>query len=251
MAEEIRLAPSERIDDLLTHGMGIIQSDEVFSFSLDAVLLARFCSIPHRGRILDLCTGNGVIPLLLATRCKLPITGVEIQPRLADMARRSVRLNRLEDQIEIIERDLRQYQFEAEPGSYDLITVNPPYLPVKIGQQNRNEHMAIARFEIMCTMEDVVAASSRLVKNGGKVAIVHRASRLAELLSTLRAFHLEPKRLRMVHPRRGAEANMVLVEAIRDAAAEIRVLPPLFVYEGDQYCEELLDVYYGRRTDLS
>jgi len=247
---EIRLHETERIDDLLTHDMGIIQSDDVFSFSLDAVLLARFCSIPPRGQLLDLCSGNGVIPLLLSTRTKLPITGVEIQPRLADMARRSVHLNSLDGQIQIVEQDLRTYQFEVRPGAYDLVTVNPPYLPISIGQPNRNEHVAIARFEMMCTMEDVVSAAARLVKSGGKVAVVHRASRLAELIAVLRSHHLEPKRLRMVHPRIGADANMVLIEAMRDAAPDLRVLPPLFVYEGDQYCQELLDVYYGERTQL-
>lgn len=247
---KISLNPSERIDDLLTHEMGIIQSDEVFSFSLDAVLLARFCTVPSRGRILDLCTGNGVIPLLLATRSKLPITGVEIQSRLADMARRSVQLNGLEHQIQIIEQDLRKYQYEVAPGSFDLVTVNPPYLPVSIGQPNKNEHVAIARFELMCTLDEVVTAASRLVKSGGKVAFVHRALRLAELLSALRMHQLEPKRLRMVHPREGAEANLVLVEAIRDAAPEMRILPPLYVYDGDEYCQELMDVYYGKRNEL-
>lgn len=247
---EIPLYPSERIDDLLTHDLRIIQSDEVFSFSLDAVLLARFCTMPQRGKIIDLCSGNGVIPLLLSTRSKLPITGVEIQPRVADMARRSVQMNRLEGQIEIVESDLRVYAYEVPPGSYDLVTVNPPYLPQSLGMKNRNEHMAIARFEIMCTMDEVVAAASRLVRNGGKVAVVHRASRLAELLASLRAHRLEPKRLRMVHPRAGTEANMVLVEAIRDANPELRVLPPLFVYEGNQYCQELLEIYYGKRAQL-
>jgi len=214
------------------------------------VLLARFCTTPPRGRIIDLCSGNGVIPLLLSTRSKLPITGVEIQPRVADMARRSVQMNRLEGQIEIVESDLRVYAYEVPPGSYDLVTVNPPYLPQSLGMKNRNEHMAIARFEIMCTMDEVVAAASRLVRNGGKVAVVHRASRLAELLASLRAHRLEPKRLRMVHPRAGTEANMVLVEAIRDANPELRVLPPLFVYEGNRYCQELLEIYYGKRAQL-
>jgi tRNA1(Val) A37 N6-methylase TrmN6 len=159
-------------------------------------------------------------------------------------------MNRLEGQIEIVESDLRVYAYEVPPGSYDLVTVNPPYLPQSLGMKNRNEHMAIARFEIMCTMDEVVAAASRLVRNGGKVAVVHRASRLAELLASLRAHRLEPKRLRMVHPRAGTEANMVLVEAIRDANPELRVLPPLFVYEGNQYCQELLEIYYGKRAQL-
>lgn len=249
MKEKI-LKPGERIDDLLTHEMRIIQSDEVFSFSLDAVLLARFCSVPKRGRILDLCTGNGVIPLLLATRSEAHITGVEIQERLADMAQRSVAMNGRESQIEIIRQDLRQYQYEVRPGRFDLVTVNPPYLPLSIGEVNDNEAVAIARFEVMCTMSEVIAASARLVKSGGKVAVVHRASRLAELLSELSKYRLEPKRLRMVHPRAGADANLVLVEAMRDAAPEMTILPPLFVYEGSDYCPELLEVYYGKADRL-
>lgn len=122
----VSLHEAERIDDLLTHDLRIIQSDEVFSFSMDAVLLARFASVPPRGRVLDLCTGNGVIPMLLSTRTKASIEGIEIQPRLADMARRSVSLNGLEEKVQIHEGDLRELHLTAGYGVYDAITVNPP-----------------------------------------------------------------------------------------------------------------------------
>lgn len=245
--EQIQLQPSERLDDLLTNDLSIIQSDEVFSFSMDAVLLAHFCSVPAKGKILDLCTGNGVIPLLLSTRTRASVTGVEIQERLYDMACRNVNYNQLQQQIDIVHADLKQYHTMSGHGAYDLVTVNPPYLPPHSGETNLNEYVAIARHEIHCTLADVIAASSKAVKSGGKVAIVHRPSRLADIIQTMRQFRLEPKRVRMVHPRWKEEANMVLIEAIRDGKPEIRMLPPLIVYnDNNEYADELMKIYYNR-----
>nr|WP_042171297.1 tRNA1(Val) (adenine(37)-N6)-methyltransferase [Paenibacillus gorillae] len=229
---EIKLEANERIDDLMTEtGLKIIQSREVFSFSLDAVLLSKFATVPKRGRIIDLCSGNGVIPMLLTTRTKASIDAVEIQPRLADMARRSVAMNKLDEQIKIIEADLRQYMKEAGNGVYDAVTVNPPYMAVKAGDSNENEHYSIARHEVHCTLEDVVHASARLVRSGGKVAMVHRPSRFIDIMETMRKYRLEPKRVQFIHPNAKGEANMVLIEAIRDGRPELRVLPPVMVYE--------------------
>ena len=244
------LLPGERLDDLLTDQLKIIQSPEVFSFSLDAVLLARFATVPPRGRVLDLCTGNGVVPLLLSTRTAAAIEGIELQPRLADMARRSVEWNGLGDRLTIREGDLRAFAV-APPDAYDAVTVNPPYLPVKSGDIKSNVHIAMARHEIGCTLDDVAAACGRLVRSGGRVAMVHRPARLADIMEALRRHGLEPKRMRFVHPRAGAEANMVLIEALRDGRPELRLLPPLIVYgEDGAYTEELLDVFYGRRREL-
>jgi len=247
------IQPSERIDDLLTNDIQIIQSDEVFSFSMDAVLLGRFSYVPlsPRGRIVDLCTGNGVIPLLLSTRTKASIVGVEIQERLADMAVRNVKLNKLEPQIQMICGDLKDVHTQLGHGQFDVVTVNPPYLPVPNGEQNRNEHFAAARHEVFCTLEDVVQASSRLVRSGGRVAMVHRPHRLADIICTMRAYKLEPKRIRFVHPRAGEEANMVLIEALKDGKPELRTLPPLIVYKNEtEYCDELMEIYYGNRDAL-
>lgn len=243
---QVEIYEQERIDDLLTHELGIIQSDEVFSFSMDAVLLARFAQVPKYGKILDLCTGNGVIPLLLSTRTSGKIEGIEIQPRLADMARRSVEMNGLQERITIREGDLRELVKETGHGAYDAITVNPPYMPLTGGDLKINAHQAIARHEIHCTLEDVAAASMRLVRPGGKVFLVHKPQRLGEILTIFRAYRLEPKAIRFVHPRMGAEANMVLVEALRDGKPDVRVLPPLIVYdEQGQYCPEIMNIYYG------
>ncbi|MCZ8517530.1 tRNA1(Val) (adenine(37)-N6)-methyltransferase [Paenibacillus filicis] len=249
--DQVPIYERERIDELLTHDLKIIQSDEVFSFSLDAVLLGRFCSVPPRGRVVDLCSGNGVIPLLLSTRTKASLTGVEIQERLADMAVRNVKINGLEDRIEMLRMDLKEAPERLGNGTFDTVTVNPPYLPVPNGEQNVNAHIAAARHEVFCTLDDVVRVSSRLVKSGGKVAMVHRPSRLIDICCTMRQYRLEPKRIRFVHPRADMEANMVLIEAMRDGKPEIRTLPPLIVYkQGTEYTEELMDVYYGRRDAL-
>ncbi|MBP1977687.1 tRNA1(Val) (adenine(37)-N6)-methyltransferase [Cohnella thailandensis] len=246
---DARLKPGERLDDLLTYELKIIQSPEVFSFSLDAVLLARFATVPPRGRVLDLCTGNGVIPLLLSTRTSARIEGVEIQPRLADMAERSVALNGLADRIRIRLGDLKEY--ESPDGPYDAITVNPPYMPVKSGEHKENLHHAMARHEIGCTLEEVTAACSRLVKRGGRVSMVHRPSRLVEITEAMRRNRLEPKRMRFIHSHADSEANMVLIEALKEGKPEVRLLPPLIVYHKDrEYTQELLDVFYGRKDRL-
>lgn len=247
------LLAGERLDDLLTHDYGIIQSKEVFSFSLDAVLLARFAGVPPRGRILDLCTGNGVIPLLLTTRTAARIDGVELQPRLADMARRSVAYNGLQERITIREADLKTLPKLEGAQAYDAVTVNPPYKPVGSGEHKGNMHEALARHEIGCTLDDVVAACARSVREGGRVSMVHRPSRLAEIVGAMRSYRLEPKRMRFVHSRADAEANMVLIEASLGGRPELRLLPPLIVYEGAgrTYTPELLDVFYGRKKELS
>jgi tRNA1(Val) A37 N6-methylase TrmN6 len=239
----------ERIDDLMTHQLRIIQSDEVFSFSLDAVLLARFCTVPLRGKIIDLCTGNAVIPLLMSTRTKATIYAVEIQERLADMALRSVVLNELQEQIHIMQGDLRKAHETFGHGQFDLVTVNPPYLPVIAGVQNSNEHFAAARHEIHCNLEEVVTACAKLVRAGGKVAMVHRPSRLVDIMTLMRQYRLEPKRIRFVHPRIGEEANMVLVEAIKDGKPEVRLLPPVIAFKNESdYGDELMQIFYGKNN---
>ncbi|UVI30344.1 tRNA1(Val) (adenine(37)-N6)-methyltransferase [Paenibacillus spongiae] len=252
MYKESDLQPGERLDDLLTHQLSIIQSREVFSFSMDAVLLARFAGVPMRGTILDLCTGNGVVPLLLTTRSQAMIDAVEIQPRLADMARRSVAMNGLQERIRIYEADLRDYHKQSGYGKYDAITVNPPYLPANSGDKNVNEHYAMARHEINGSLEEIVAACAKLIRTGGRVSMVHRPSRFVEIVELMRRYKLEPKRVRFVHPRVEAEANMVLIESVRDAKPDVKLLAPLIVYsEEKQYNKEIMDIYYGGQASLS
>jgi tRNA1(Val) A37 N6-methylase TrmN6 len=246
----VQLYGDERFDYLFAEGgMKIIQSPTVFSFSLDAVLLANFAYVPvKRGTILDLCTGNGVIPLLLSARTKAQITGVEIQGKLVNMAERSVRYNELSDQLSIIHGDLRNMQQILGHSSFDAITCNPPYFKTpKKTEQNRNEYLTIARHEVLGTLEDVVKACKLHVRPGGKVSMVHRPGRLVDLITLFRQYKLEPKRIQLVYPKAGREANMLLIEGVRDGKADLKMLPPLYIYNQDNtYTTEAEAIIYGR-----
>ncbi len=247
----MKLKDDERLDYLLSEeDMRIIQSPTIFAFSLDAVLLSKFAYVPiKKGNILDLCTGNGVIPLLLSRRSKAKITGVEIQNRLHDMALRNVELNKLNEQIQMVKGDLRDMPERLGHGTYDVVTCNPPYFQTQTKEgRNLNDYQAIARHEIYGNLEDVVKSCSKLVRPGGKVALVHRPGRLVDLITYFRKYRLEPKRIQLVYPKFGREANTLLIEGTRDGKADTRILPPLYVYnEEDEYTEELQEILYGNR----
>ncbi|KEO83168.1 tRNA1(Val) (adenine(37)-N6)-methyltransferase [Tumebacillus flagellatus] len=245
------LKPGERLDDLQTKGLRIIQSDEVFSFSLDAVLLAHYVTLRNRDRVLDMGTGNGVIPLLLASRSDLPrrerIIGLEIQERLADMAARNVSGNQLQDSLEIVNGDLREAVERFGHESFDTVTCNPPYRPAGVGDASLNPHVRIARHEVTCTLQDVVTTAAKLLKYQGKFAMVHRPDRLAEIIAEMKAHRIEPKRLLLVHPRAHQRPNIVLIEGIKGGKPELRIDPPLIVHNEDgSYTQAILDIYAGR-----
>ncbi|MBE4906649.1 tRNA1(Val) (adenine(37)-N6)-methyltransferase [Bacillus luteolus] len=244
----LELFDDERLDHLLGENLRIIQSPSVFAFSLDTVLLAKFVYVPiQKGNLLDLCTGNGVIPLLLSKRTKGDITGVEIQQRIYSMAKRSIEFNKLSTQIKMIHGDIKDMPKELGHGKYDIVTCNPPYFPTpKQDEINENEHLAIARHEIHCTLEDVIRVSSQLVKQGGKVAFVHRPGRLLDIVTLMRKYRLEPKRLQFVYPKAGKEANTLLIEGIKDGKPDLKILQPLIVYnEENEYTKELQTILYG------
>ena len=242
------LKDDERLDYLLGEPLRIIQSPSVFSFSLDAVLLAKFAYVPiQKGNLVDLCAGNGVIPLLLSRRTKGHIHGVEIQERLHDMALRSVQYNNLSEQITMHHEDLNKIVPILGHDKYDVVTCNPPYFLTPAKEiQNDNEHYAIARHEIMCTLEDVVRVSSQLLKQGGKAAFVHRPGRLLDILTLMRKYRIEPKRLQFVYPKAGREANTILVEGIKGGSPDLKLLPPLVVYQDhNEYTDELKRMING------
>jgi tRNA1(Val) A37 N6-methylase TrmN6 len=245
----VKLHDDERLDYLLNDKeMQIIQSSTAFAFSLDAVLLADFAYIPiKKGKILDLCTGNGVIPLLLSKKSNAQITGVELQQRIYGMATRSVELNGLTEQIRLIHGDLREMKDMLGHSNFDTVTCNPPYFPTPSKtEHNENEYLTIARHEVYCTLEDVVKACKLHVRPGGKVAMVHRPGRLVDILELFRTYKLEPKRLRFVYPKQGKEANMLLIEGVRDGNADLKILPPLYIYHNDgTYTEEAETIIYG------
>lgn len=244
---EFQLKQGERLDDLMAKGLHLIQSEDVFSFSMDAVLLAHYATVRPNDRVLDLGTGNGVIPLLLTTRTRYPltsITGLEIQPRLADMARRSVHGNGLQELVQIIEGDMKDAVSMFGHGQFDIVTCNPPYLPCGQGDTNINEHVRLARHEVTCSLRDAVRAASLMVKSSGKTAFVHRPDRLAELISEMRQHKLEPKRMRLVYPRVNQRPSIVLVEAIKNGKPDLKIDPPLIVYqENGTWTEEVQSIY--------
>ncbi|SEO38866.1 tRNA1(Val) A37 N6-methylase TrmN6 [Amphibacillus marinus] len=244
----VELYGDERLDYLFTdQSMQIIQSRSVFSYSIDAILLADFASIPYKkGKVIDLCTGNGVIPLLMSKHTEVPITGVEIQQRLYQMAARSVEFNNKQTQIDLIHGDLKAMPARFGNDKFDLVTVNPPYFKTDHPDQlNKTDYLTIARHEIMVTLEEVIQTTSKLAKSGGKVALVHRPGRLVDIITLLRLNKLEPKRIQFVYPKPGKEANILLIEAVRDGKPDLKLLPPLYVFNQDgSYTEELSRLVY-------
>jgi tRNA1(Val) A37 N6-methylase TrmN6 len=246
----VTLFDDERLDYLMAaEEMKIIQSPTIFSYSLDAVLLAHFAYMPvNRGNMLDLCTGNGVIPLLLSTRTKGHIIGLDIQERLTNMANRNVAINHLEDRIDIIHGDLKVRQAGLRQSFYDVVTCNPPYFPTpKETEHNENEFLTIARHEVHCTLEDVIKACKLYVRPGGKVALVHRPERLVDIITFMRNYRLEPKRMQLVYPKQGKEANTLLMEAVRDGKPGLKIADPLYIYDkSGRYTDDARRIIYGK-----
>lgn len=206
------LQPGERLDYLIREDLRIIQNDAVFSFSTDALLLGHFTEVRKRDRILDMCAGNGVIPLLLSDKGNNVITGVEIQPQLVNMAVRSVQYNHLEDRITMVEMDINALIQAYSPAQFDLITCNPPYFKANQTNQHQLEAHKIARHEIYCTLDDCLRVSNHLLKEGGRVVMVHRAERMLDLFESMRHYRIEPKRLHMIFSKPGKAAQTIVVE---------------------------------------
>ena len=236
---------NERIDDL-QNGYFVIQDPEKFCFGMDAVLLADFALVRKNEQVLDLGTGTGIIPILLAARTESGrITGLEIQKDCADMAERSVRYNHLEDRIRIVQGDLKEAARLMGAASFRVVTCNPPYMIGGHGLSNPELPKAIARHEILCTLDDVAGAASDVLMDHGRFYMVHRPFRLAEIMVVLRAHHLEPKRIRLVYPYVDKEANMVLVEAVKGGNPRVAVEAPLIVYDRPgKYTREILEIYH-------
>ena len=241
----IKLKPEERLDDLQRNGFKIIQNPGKFCFGMDAVLLSGFAKVKQGEKVLDLGTGTGIIPILLAGKTKAGhLTGLEIQEESADMARRSVLYNHLEDRVSIVEGDIKEAGQLFDLASFDVITCNPPYMTEHHGLQNPDQPKAIARHEVLCTLHDVVSQAAGLLMPGGRFYMVHRPFRLAEILVKLSQHHLEPKRMQLVYPYVDREPNMVLIEAVRGGNPRMTVEKPLIVYdEPGVYNKEIYDIY--------
>lgn len=242
---DVELKENERIDDLQRNGYRIIQNPAKFCFGMDAVLLSGFVRVKPGAKVLDLGTGTGIIPLLVEAKTQAAqISAIEIQEESADMARRSVQLNGLEDRINIVTGDLREADKFFDAASFDVVTCNPPYMIGQHGLTNPDEPKAIARHEILCTLEDVVRTAAKLLKPGGYFCMVHRPFRLAEIITVMTEYKLEPKRMKFVFPYVDKEPNMVLVEGCRGGKPRMTVEKPLIVYkEPNVYTDEIYDVY--------
>ena len=244
LTRSIELRENERIDDLQRNGYRIIQNSEKFCFGMDAVLLSGFARVKTGARVLDMGTGTGIIPILLEGKTKAAhLTGLEIQEESADMARRSILLNHLEKKIDIVTGDIKEAGNLFKAASFDVVTCNPPYMIGNHGITNPDGPKAIARHEILCTLEDVISNATRLLKPGGSFCMVHRPFRLAEIITLMTKYKIEPKRMRLVYPYVDKEPNIVLIEGTRDGKEFLKFENSLYVYENGEYTDEIYEIY--------
>ena len=241
----IELKDEERLDDLQRNGYQIIQKKDGFCFGMDAVLLSGFAAVKPGEKAIDLGTGTGIIPILLEAKYEGEhYTGLEIQDEVAEMAARSVALNHLEERVSIVKGDIKEASRLFGAAYFDVVTSNPPYMNDAHGLKNPDLPKAIARHEVLCTLDDVAREAAKLLRPGGRFYMVHRPHRLIEIITALTKYKLEPKRMKMVHPFVDKEANMVLIEAVRGGKSMIKVEAPIVVYrEPGVYTQEIYDIY--------
>ncbi len=235
----------ETLDDLQLDGIHIIQKKEGFRFGVDAVLLANFANVKSKHNVIDLCTGTGIVPLIIKGKKKpKSVIGVEIQNEFVEMANRTKKINGFGDDINFIEGDLKSEALIKSLEKADVITVNPPYKLKNAGIVNPTDKLSIARHEIMCTLEDVIKTSRKLLKDNGRLYMIHRPERLADIFCLMRKYKIEPKRVRMIHPNSKKAPNIVLVEGQRDGGAFLKWEPALYVYDDKgNYSEEINEIY--------
>ena len=230
MTSEIR--PGERLDDLQIGGLELMQDPEKFCFGVDAVFLSDFVRVRPGESVLDLGTGNGIIPVLLSAKTEARhITGLEIQADTAEMARRSVAHNHLEDRIDIVTGDIKEAAELFRPAFFDVITTNPPYMLADHGIRNPDDAKAVARHEILCTLDDILRESMRLMQDKSRFYMIHRPFRLTEIMIKMHEYKIEPKRIRFIHPYIDKEPTMVLIEGVRGAKPRVTVEPPLIIFD--------------------
>ena len=247
----MELKENERIDDLQYKGLKLIQNKDGFCFGIDAVLLSDYAKEMKRAeKVVDLCSGNGIVAVLLSKKVKdiQKIFAVEIQPEVAKLAKKNVKLNALENTIEVLPMDLKEIQKVIPAGSVDTVVVNPPYKAKNSGIINEEDTFTIARHEISCTLEDVIQNSAQILKSGGNFYMVHRPERLVDILSLMRKYKVEPKKMRFVYPNSKMPPNLLLIEGVRSGRAFLKVEKPLYVYqENGEYTGEIYQIYHLKK----
>ena len=245
---DVKINVDEGVDDLQLNGLKLIQKQQGFRFGVDAVLLSHFANIKSRHRVIDLCTGTGIVPFLAYGKyAPKEVIGLEIQEDMVEMANRSSVLNNTTDIVKFVHGDLKDKSLLDSLGKFDVLTVNPPYKLNNAGIINPNDKLAIARHEVMCTLEDVIVAARRLLKDNGRMFIVHRPERLDDIFGLMRKYKIEPKRVRMVQPNTKKAPNIVLVEGQRDGGAFLKWEETLYVYDDNGNYSEEIDRIYGRK----
>ena len=244
---EVNIGKDESIDDLQLNGLQLIQKEQGFRFGVDAVLLSHFANVKKKHRVIDLCTGTGIVSFLVYGKYKpQEVIGLEIQDDMVEMANRSSKLNETSDIVKFVQGDLKDKALLDSLGRFDVVTVNPPYKLNNAGILNPNDKLAIARHEIMCNLEDVIVSARRLLKDNGRMFIVHRPERLADIFGLMRKYKIEPKRVRLVQPNTKKAPNIVLVEGQRDGGAFLKWEETLYVYDDNGNYSEEINRIYGR-----
>lgn len=240
-------AKSKVINDLVYFDdIKIVQNKNYFNFSLDSILLPNFVNLTEKTKkILDLCTGNAPIPLVLSTKTNAKITGIEIQKEIYDLAVESIEINKLKEKIEIINDDVKNASKRFETDTFDIITCNPPYFKKKENSiTNDNKIKSIARHEIEIQLEDIIKISKKLLKNGGSLCMIHRTDRFSEVLDNMKKNNIEPKRIRFIYPKLNKESNLFLIDGKKNGNVGLKILPPLYVHNNDgSYTEEVLKMF--------
>ena len=240
------LKDNERIDDLQINNLKIIQNKDGFCFGIDSVILSDFAKdIKKNSKIIDLGTGTGIISILLTAKTNpSSIVGVELQEDVANMAQRSVKLNNLENKINIINKNIKDLDKILKNNEYDVIVTNPPYMKANTGLKNENNSKLISRHEVECTLEDIARISYKLLRDKGEVYMVHRPDRLVDIMEIFRIYKLEIKEMRLVYPQEDSQANLVLIKAVKNAKPFLKIHTPLYVYkETGKYTDEILKIY--------
>ena len=234
------------INDLVGYEkLKIVQDNNYFNFSLESVLLPRFCTLKNNMKIIDICTGNAPIPLILSKYTNSKIIGIEIQKEIYELAIETIHINKLENKIEILNMDAKDITKKFETDSFDLITCNPPYFKYKeTSKLNDNQIKSIARHEIKITIEDIIKIGRKLLKNNGSLVLVHRTERLPEIIKTLKENNLEVKRLRFIYPKENENSNLILIDAKKNAKPGLKVLPPLICHDNEgNYTKEIQTMF--------